>query len=134
MDSNTQLKDAELLFKEESYKIVGLAMKVHTKLGKGFKEVVYKDALEIELQKEQIPYLREERFDILYDEVILRHKFDADFFVYDSIIIEVKAATITPYDTFKQTLNYLKASKVKLGIILNFGMDKLEFKRVVCTY
>src|SRR5687767_8866988 len=119
-------KSGELLFKEECFLIVGLAMKVHNKLGKGFKEIVYKDALEIEFRRNNIPYIREVRFNILYDDTILRHKFSADFFVYDSIIIEAKATSFTPFAAFAQTLNYLKASTVKLGIILNFGMDRLD--------
>jgi GxxExxY protein len=127
-------KPKDLLYKEECFAIVGLAMKVHNKLGMGFKEIVYKDALEIELKRNNILYSREEQFNIFYEDVILPHKFNADFFVYDAIIIEVKATSITPYDTFRQTLNYLKASKVQLGIIINFGMSKLDFKRVVCTY
>ena len=69
----------DLLFKEECYKIIGLSMKVHTKLGKGFKEVVYKDALEVEFKKNAILYEREKPFNIQYDDVILKHRFDADF-------------------------------------------------------
>ncbi len=124
----------DLIFKDECYKIVGLAMKVHSKLGKGFKEVVYKDALEIEFRNNQVPYEREKPFAIEYEGVILGHRFDADFFVYNSIIVEAKAAVQFHYDNFKQTLNYLKASQVKLGILINFGEDKLNFKRVICTY
>ena len=124
----------DLLFKEECFKIIGLSMKVHTKLGKGFKEVVYKDALEIEFKKNTILYEREKPFNIQYDDVILKHRFDADFFVFDSVILEIKAARLFHYDNFRQTLNYLKASQVKLGILINFGEDKLNFKRIVCTY
>ena len=123
----------DLLFKEECYKIIGLSMKVHTKLGKGFKEVVYKDALEVEFKKNAILYEREKPFNIQYDDVILKHRFDADFFVFDSVILEIKAARLFHYDNFRQTLNYLKASQVKLGILINFGEDKLNFKRIVCT-
>lgn len=124
----------DLLFKEECYKIIGLSMKVHSKLGKGFREVVYKDALEIEFKNNQVPYEREKPFAIDYDEVMLAHRFHADFFVYDSIILEIKAAIYFHYDNFKQTLNYLKASQVKLGILINFGEGKLNFQRIVCSY
>ncbi|MDP4264456.1 MAG: GxxExxY protein [Bacteroidota bacterium] len=124
----------DLLFKEECYKIIGLSMKVHSKLGKGFKEVVYKDALEIEFINNQIPYEREKFFTIPYEDVILRHYFIADFSVYDSIIIEVKAASMIHPDNFRQTLNYLKASHIKLGILINFGENKLKFQRIVCSY
>jgi GxxExxY protein len=124
----------DLLFKEECYTIIGLCMKIHTKLGRGFKEVVYKDALEIELVKNKISYEREKPFKIEYEGVVLKHRFDADFFVYHSIILEIKAAVQFHPDNFKQTLNYLKASQVKLGILINFGEDQLKFKRIVCTY
>jgi GxxExxY protein len=124
----------DLLFKEECFQIVGLSMKVHSKLGRGFKEVVYKDALEIEFINNKISYEREKPFKIEYENEILRHRFDADFFVFNSIILEIKAAQQFHSDNFKQTLNYLKASQVKLGILINFGEAKLNFKRVICTY
>jgi GxxExxY protein len=90
-----------LLFKDECYKIIGLSMKVHSTLGKGFKEVVYKDALEIEFRKSSILYEREKPFKIIYDDTVLRHEFNADFFVYDSIILEIKAAYQFHIDNFK---------------------------------
>ena len=124
----------DLLFKEECFQIVGLSMKVHSKLGRGFKEVVYKDALEIEFINNKISYEREKPFKIEYENVILKHRFDADFFVFNSIILEIKAAYQFHFENFRQTLNYLKASQVKLGILINFGEDKLNFKRVICTY
>ena len=109
-------------------------MKIHSTLGKGFTEAVYKDAMEIEFKNANIPYEREKRFIIRYEGIILRHKFKADFFVFDSMVLEVKAAWQLHPDNFKQTLNYLKASEVKLGILINFGEDKLKFKRVICSY
>jgi len=125
----------DLIFKEECYKIVGFCMKIHTRLGKGFKEIVYRDALEIEFKKDKsIWYEREKTFNIFYEEIILPHKFNADFFLFRSIILKVKAVTHVPTDAFRQTINYLKASQVKLGILVNFGADKLEFHRVICTY
>ena len=125
----------ELLYRDESYQMVGLCMKVHTKLGRGFKEVVYKDAMEIEMKNRGgIPYEREKSFCIEYEGVILPHRFIADYIVFHSIILEVKAVSQMHTDAFRQTLNYLKASQVKLGIVINFGADKLEFQRIVCTY
>ena len=124
----------DLLFKQECYTVVGICIKIHNKLGKGFKEVVYKDAMEIEFRRAGISYEREKKFNIEYDGVSLRHKFDADFLVFDSIILEVKASWQFHNDNFKQTINYLKASQVKLGILINFGEDKLNFKRIVCSY
>jgi len=131
-DSNRFVED--LLFKDECYQIIGICMKIHSILGKGFKEIVYKDAMELEFKNAKIVYEREKRFNIQYEDVILPHKFDADFFVFDSIILEVKAVCELRTDKFKQTMNYLKASEVKLGILINFGEDKLKFRRVVCSY
>jgi GxxExxY protein len=124
----------DLLFKEECYKLIGICMKIHSKLGKGFKEVVYKDAMEIEFRNANIVYEREKKFNIKYEGVILPHRFDADFFVFNSIILEIKATWQFRPDNFKQTLNYLKASQVKLGILINFGENNLNFKRIVCSY
>jgi GxxExxY protein len=124
----------DLIFKEECFKIVGLCMKIHSRLGKGFKEVVYKDALEVELQKNSIPFEREKPFKIVYDGLVLGHRFNADFLLFDSIIVEIKAASELHPDGFKQTVNYLKASKIKLGILINFGEDKLKFQRIACTH
>ena len=124
----------DLLFKTECYTIIGLSIKVHNSLGKGFKEIVYKDALEVEFKKNQVPFEREKLFNVQYEGMTLPHDFNADFFVYNSIIVEVKASVTLPYDSFKQTLNYLKASGVKLGLLINFGEARLNFKRIVSSY
>jgi GxxExxY protein len=124
----------DLLFKEECYTVIELCIRIHNRLGKGFKEVVYKDAMEIEFKKASILYEREKKFRIEYEGVNLSHTFDADFLVFDSIILEVKASSQFHPDNFKQTLNYLKASQVKPGILINFGEGKLNFKRIVCSY
>ena len=126
--------DKELLFKDECFIVVGLCMKVHRQLGKGFKEAVYKDALEIEFKNAGISYDREKKFKVEYEDLILAHRFDADFLVYKSIILEIKAASSIHTDAFRQTLNYLKSSQVKLGIIINFGTSRLQFQRIICTY
>jgi len=124
----------DLFFKEECYTIIGLCIRIHNKLGKGFKEIVYKDAMEVEFKKGSILYEREKKFNIEYEGITLPHKFYADFLVFDSIILEVKASWQFHSDNFKQTLNYLKASQIKLGILINFGENKLNFKRIVCSY
>lgn len=124
----------DLFYKEESYAIIGLCMKIHGILGKGFKEIVYKDALEVELQKNQIPYEREKRFKILYEGTELKRKFDADFLVFNCIILEIKAQYLMQPGAFRQTLNYLKAAEIKLGILINFGENRLRFQRIVCSH
>jgi len=123
----------DLLFKDECYKIIGLCMKVHSVLGKGFKEIVYKDALEVEFRKNQITFERERQFKIIYEGEELKRKFNADFLVYNSIVLEIKAQYMMPSGTFRQTLNYLKASEIRLGIMINFGEDRLKFQRVICS-
>ena len=83
-----------------------------------------KDVLETELKKNNIPYERERPFNILYEDIILLHSFNADFLVYDSIILEIKAASQIHPANFKQTINYLKASQIKSGVLINFGEEK----------
>lgn len=122
---------AELLFKEESYKIVGACFQVHKALGHGFKEIIYKDALEIELTQLGISYQRELSYAVFYKEQKLKHYFTADFVVLDNIILEIKAGSYIGEPYLKQTLNYLKASGLRLGIVINFGTPSLEFQRVV---
>ena len=106
-------------------------MDVHRNLGRGFLEIVYKDALEYEFRQKNVPDEREREFEIEYKNIILPHKYYADFVAYDKIILEVKATNGIIDDFFKQTLNYIKAAKYKLGILTNFGEDSLKYKRLV---
>lgn len=106
-------------------------MEIHTQLGKGFNEIVYKDALEIEFQINSIPYSREKQFDIFYKNHKLPRNYNADFVIYEKIILEVKAIESITNGNIRQTLNYLAASKLKLGLIVNFGEDSLKYKRVI---
>ncbi len=121
-----------LINEEVTYRIIGACMKVHRFLGHGFLEIVYKDAMQIEFAKDEIDYLREKEFDINYKGIILPHKFYADFFVMNSVIIEVKASHDgISNDFIAQTLNYLKVSDCSVGLIINFGKSSLEYKRLV---
>lgn len=120
-----------LLYKEDSYQIIGICMDVHNILGGGFLEIVYKDALKYELRKLNIPYEREKQYDIPYKEIVLPHKFYADFIIFNKIILEIKAVDSIADEFLKQTINYLAVSKCKLGLIVNFGRDKLTYKRIV---
>lgn len=122
---------AEIILKEESYKIIGACMEVHRELGFGFKEIIYKDALEIEFKSLGIPYQREKLYKIEYKGKILPRRYPADFVVYDSIIIEVKVMPMIINNFVLQTRNYLKASGIRLGIIANFGESSFKSKRVV---
>ena len=122
---------ADIILKEESYNIIGACMEVHKELGFGFKEIIYKDALEIEFKERKISYLREKLYKITYKGILLSRRYAADFVVYDSIILEVKAMPMIINNFVLQTRNYLKASGIKLGIIANFGEKSFNFQRVV---
>jgi GxxExxY protein len=121
----------ELIYKKESYKIIGCCFEVHNNLGPGFLEIVYKEALEYEFEKAGIPFKREVEFDVHYKEIILPHKFYADFVVSDKIILEIKAVSVLSDEHVAQTINYLKVSGNKLGILINFGEAQLFYQRLV---
>jgi GxxExxY protein len=122
---------SELLYKEEVFQLVGLCMEIHGELGKGHDEVIYKDTLVIELTRPAIPFSRERNYEIRYKGVILPHYYYADFVVWDKILFEAKAVEKLTDSHVKQVLNYLAASKLRVGLLVNFGCDSLEWKRVV---
>lgn len=124
---------SELLYKEEVFKLVGLCMEIHRELGKGHDEVIYKDALVVELQRAKIPFIRERKYEVNYKGVILPHSYFADFVPWDKIIFEAKAVEALTDAHVKQVLNYLVAAKLELGLLVNFGADSLEWKRVVLS-
>ena len=125
------MPNKDLIYKDESYFIVGICMDVHNELGKGFSEIVYSDALELELKSNGVPYEREKKFDIYYKNQKLKHHYYADFVIDNKIILELKAISSLTQSHIKQTLNYLAASKFKLGLLVNFGEDSLVYKRVI---
>lgn len=106
-------------------------MEVHNNLGAGFLEIVYKDALEYEFRKANIPYEREKQYAVNYKGIILPHKFYADFVVMDKIILEVKAIQGITDEFVAHAINYLKVSNNRLALIANFGELKLNYKRIV---
>jgi GxxExxY protein len=122
---------SDLIYKEDAFQIVGCCMEVHRELGKGHNEVIYKDALQIELARRQFAFAREKEYTLAYKGVVLPHKYCADFVVLDKIILEAKAVECLTESHIKQVLNYLAAAKLKLGLLVNFGADSLEWKRVV---
>ena len=95
------------------------------------KEFIYKDAIEYECKHKQYFYEREKEFLIHYKDIILPHKYFADFVVFGKIILEVKSCEGIVQEHIGQTLNYLAASKLKVGLIVNFGKDSLDYKRIV---
>lgn len=122
---------AELLFKDESYKIIGSCMKVHSILDPGFSESVYQEALSMQFTKDEIPFQREKLLEVYFDNEKLKKHFKADFICFESIIIELKASSYIHYDNIEQTRNYLKSTKFKLGLLVNFGEKSLVYKRVL---
>ena len=121
-----------IVYKEESYKIVGAAFKVYNGLGPGFLEAVYQEALEIELQKQGIPFEREKELKIQYNGVELKQTYKADFVCFGKIIVELKAVSSLENAHRSQVYNYLRATGYKLGLLLNFGSsDELEKERIV---
>ena len=121
----------QIIHKEESFQIMGILFDVHNNLGGGFSEIVYKDALEYEFKKHNIPFEREKEYSVHYKDIILKHKFYADFVVFDTIIIELKSCEKIDTKHIAQCINYLKVSSNKLAILVNFNNKSLEYKRIV---
>lgn len=124
----------EILYKEESYAIIGAAMEVHNQLGNGFLESVYQESLEIEMNEREIPYKDQSPIEIYYKLKTLDKKFFADFFCYEDIIVEIKAVSQLLPEHEAQLINYLKATNVQLGLLINFGESSLKYKRLLNTY
>jgi len=110
-----------LLFKEECYKIYGCIYAVNRKLGSGFLEAIYQEALEIELKRESIPFVSQQELEILYDGIPLTKKFVADIVCYNRIILEIKAVSKINEQHKMQLTNYLAATGIRLGLLINFN-------------
>ena len=123
--------DEKIIFKEESYKIIGICMNIHSTLGNGFLEAVYCEVLEKEFVKNNIPYQREVKLDLFFNGEKLDKKYKADFICFDNIILEIKAVSFIHENFTKQILNYLKATDKKLGLLINFGEKSLKYKRII---
>lgn len=122
----------ELLFKEEVFAIVGAGIDVHKELGPGFLEGVYQEAFEIELTARKIPFISQKPLQILYKGHVLQKDYIADVICYDKVLVELKALDRLSGKEEAQVLNYLKATKLKVGVVINFGgHGKLEWKRLV---
>ena len=122
---------AEIIFADESYKLVGLAMEAHRELGSGFLEPVYQEAFEILLKENNIPYAREKELPIYFKGHKLEKKYFADFVCYDKIIVEMKAVSQLNSNHESQVMNYLKATGFNLGLLINFGQPSLVHRRIV---
>lgn len=108
--------------------VIGCAMRVHSKLGRGFPEVIYQRALAIELDKIQLVYKREQEWNVYYENILVGRR-RVDFVIMDKVLVELKAiADFNPAD-YNQVLNYLEAFNLEIGLLINFGKKSLEFKR-----
>ncbi len=121
----------DIVLKEESYEIIGVCLRVYEELGSGFLESVYEKAIEKELRYANIPFERQVKLNIRYKGEDLNKYFIADFIVYEDIILEVKAVSYIINNHLNQTLNYLKATDKRLGIVVNFGSNKFQYRRVL---
>jgi GxxExxY protein len=124
-------KTQAIIYKEEAYKVIGAAMKVHQVLGCGFLEAIYSEALEIEFNDQNIPYKREISLNVHYKGQLLNKSYVADYICYNKIIVELKAVNYLESLHDSQVLNYLKATGFKLGLLINFGEQSLKYKRIV---
>ncbi|MDD4969913.1 MAG: GxxExxY protein [Paludibacter sp.] len=123
----------EFLFKDEGYKIIGCFYTVYNTLGYGFLESVYQEALAKEFEKNNIPCVWEQKVEIYYNEEKLKKHFKADFICYNEIIVETKAQKFIVKTDIDQVINYLRATKIKVAYLVNFGAPKLYYKRLINT-
>lgn len=114
-----------------TYLVIGAAMKVHCRLGNGFLESVYQEALEAELKGRNVPFRREPRIAIDYLGKSLDSVYRPDFVVYDEVIIELKVVAELTDVHKRQVIHYLKATELRLALLLNFGASRLEHQRVI---
>ena len=122
----------KIVYKDESYKIIGACFNVYNTLGSGFLEQVYQECLEIELEKLGIPFVAQKEIEIKYGDIILKSKYKPGLICYGKIIVELKAVKNICDEHKAQLFNYLKATDYKLGFLVNFGAyPSLEYKRIV---
>src|SRR4051812_8471989 len=118
----------------QTYAIIGAAMEVHKVLGHGFLEVVYQEALAVELTLRGIPFVREADVPVSYKGHVLSCYYRVDFLCFDEIIVETKALEkLTSIET-AQVINYLKATALQRALLINFGGPQMEHKRYVREY
>ncbi|HEY1879367.1 MAG TPA: GxxExxY protein [Caulobacteraceae bacterium] len=118
---------------ERTYAIIGAAIAAHRELGAGFLEAVYREALAIELKARANPFRREASLKIAYRDTVLSVTYRADFLCFDNVILEVKALARLSSVEEAQLINYLRASRIESGLLLNFGASRLEHRRFVLS-
>jgi GxxExxY protein len=121
----------DILYKDECYKIIGACMNVHKELGPGFLETVYQESLAFEFFEQRIPFEKKKDIRIFYKDKLLDKCYKADFLCFEKIIVELKALSELSNDHISQLLNYLKATKLRVGLLVNFGSPSLIYKRLI---
>jgi GxxExxY protein len=125
-------RQVKIFLKEEVYQIIGAAIEVHRELGNGFLEAVYHEALELELTSREIPFKSQVPLKIKYKDTVLRKEYVADLICFNSVVVEIKALGQLGGGEESQIINYLKATGLKVGLLVNFGsVGKLEWKKFV---
>ena len=123
---------AEIIFSEESYRIIGACFEVYNEMGSGFLEPVYQECLEIELQDRGIPFVSQTLLKLRYKGRLLKKQYEPDFICFGKVILEIKAVKELCNDFRAQVHNYLRATGHRLGLLVNFGhYPKLEYERIV---
>lgn len=124
----------KIIYKEESYKIMGACFEVYKTMGCGFLEDVYQECLAIELKKQSIPFIEKPKLDLYYKEDKLRKHYEPDFICFEKIVLEIKSTSTLIDEHRAQLLNYLNATKFELGLLVNFGhYPKIEHERFILT-
>lgn len=122
------------LHKEETYKIIGACFVVYNEMGCGFLESVYQECMEMELGVQSVPFQSQQKLRLKYKGKRLEKTFEPDFVCFDKIIVEIKAVSVLTDEHRAQLINYLHASGLEVGLLVNFGNHrKLEHERFVCT-
>lgn len=122
----------DLIYKEESYRIIGAAMEVYNEMGSGFLEPIYQESFALELASIKVPFAEQVQIHVFYKGTQLKKEYKADYIAYDKIILEIKAQDKLTGKEDAQLINYLKATKLRLGLLINFGNPNvLEWKRIV---
>ncbi len=123
---------AEVIYKDESYKIMGACFEVYKEKGCGFTEAVYQECLEIEFQRQGVPFLSQPIIEMEYKGTKLKQTFKPDFICFGSIAVELKSVSKLVDENRAQVLNYLNAMKFRLGLLVNFGhYPKVGYERIV---
>jgi len=121
----------QLLYKDETYTIIGAAMEVHKEMGAGFLEAVYQETLALEFHLRNVPFVQQKPLALTYKGKLLQQRYIPDFIVYEQIVVEIKALKQLGPNEEAQLLNYLKATGLRVGLLLNFGAPNLEWNRKI---